>query len=102
SAAFLAAARARGVRVVEGAAVEGFDLVGGRLRGVIVAGERHAAQAVLCAAGVGSPALLRRLGLRLPVQIVRSSVAATAPLPGQESGSGRSMTPVWSPKVSFR
>lgn len=51
---------------------------------------------VVVAAGTWSRRLLRTIGLRLPVQWVRSSVAATAPT---EPGG---TPPVWAPGCAFR
>jgi glycine/D-amino acid oxidase-like deaminating enzyme len=51
---------------------------------------------VVVAAGTWSRRLLRTIGLRLPVQWVRSSVAATAPA---EPGG---IPPVWAPGCAFR
>ncbi|MBX3725095.1 MAG: FAD-dependent oxidoreductase [Xanthomonadales bacterium] len=68
AAGLLAAVRARGAQVLEHLAVDEFLLEQGRIAGVVHAGGRTRAQAVVLAAGAWSPLLARRLGLRVPVQ----------------------------------
>lgn len=59
-------AEALGAQVRTGARVARVDVQGGRVRGVVLDGERLAGQVVL-AAGIDSPALARPLGLSLPI-----------------------------------
>src|SRR4029450_9433772 len=54
------------------------------------------ANQVVVAAGVGSAELMRGVGVSIPVQPVRASVAQTNP------SNKRLSVPVWSPRVAFR
>lgn len=60
--------RARGAIVDEGIAVTGFDTAQGRIDAVHTAQGKLRARDVVAAFGPWSPAILRQLGLRLPVQ----------------------------------
>ncbi len=75
-----AAARA-GAVLLEGCAVRGLDLEGGRVAGVVTERGRIRAPAVLCAAGLWSTVLCARHGIALPQVEVTSSVLRTAPAP---------------------
>lgn len=89
--ALAAAARARGAILLQGCAVRGLDLAGGRIAGVITERGRIAADAVLCAAGAWSSLFCRRHGIDLPQAGIRSTVFATTP--GPEVTPGGLVTP---------
>jgi sarcosine oxidase subunit beta len=75
-------ARRHGATVLTGVAVEAIEVDGGVARGVATDRGPVAADAVVCAAGVWSPALARTAGLELPVEPVLREVVTTAPVPG--------------------
>ena len=85
------AARALGVIILQGCAVRGLDIVGGRAAGVVTERGRIAADAVLCAAGAWSSLFCRRHGIDLPQAGIRSTVFATTP--GPEVTPGGLVTP---------
>jgi D-amino-acid dehydrogenase len=70
---------ARGVTFRYGITVDRLSLVGGRVAGVVAAGQVHAADAYVAALGSYTPLLLRPLGLRLPVYPAKG-YSATVPL----------------------
>jgi glycine/D-amino acid oxidase-like deaminating enzyme len=84
------------VKFVERTAVSGFEVAGGRVIGVVADDAVHRGEAVVCAAGIGTADLCRSLGVSLPIQVVRASVAETHPtaIPFNVA--------VWSPRVAFR
>lgn len=63
-----AAARKRGVRLREGAAVHALQRSGAAVEVVDAAGRRHRAELVVLATGARAPALLAPLGIRVPIQ----------------------------------
>ncbi|PDT45283.1 D-amino acid dehydrogenase small subunit [Sinorhizobium fredii] len=69
--ALAAKAEALGVRFVWNTEIKGLDVEGGRVRGVVAAGEKLAADAVVVALGSYSPLLVRPFGIRLPVYPVK-------------------------------
>lgn len=73
-------AAARGAVVVERCAVDRLLVEGGRVTGVETERGTVRAGTVVLAAGVWAARMLRTVGLDLPVRIVRSTVAATAPI----------------------
>ncbi len=77
--ALAAAARDRGVTLVQNCAVRGLDITAGRVRGVVTERGRIAADAVLCAAGAWASMFCRRHDLDLPQAGVRSTIFRTAP-----------------------
>lgn len=79
--AFAAAARREGARVYPYCTVEGLSTRNGRIGAVLTERGEIRTDTVICAAGAHSSRLGRMVGLRLPVGSVRSTVAATAPLP---------------------
>ena len=95
--AFAAAARRLGVDIVERAPVHGFEVEGRRIGGVASGDTLHHADTIVCAAGIGSADLCRTLGVSLPIQIVRASVAQT-----RATAAPAFETAVWSPRVAFR
>jgi glycine/D-amino acid oxidase-like deaminating enzyme len=75
------AARARGVRVIEGCAVRTLDVAAGRVCGVVTEkGPVRCAQVVL-AGGAWSTYFAANAGIDLPQLAVRSTVARTGPAP---------------------
>jgi glycine/D-amino acid oxidase-like deaminating enzyme len=94
--AFADAARRLGVDIVEHTAVLGFEVAGNRIHGVTSANAVHRADVVVCTAGIGAADLGRTLGVSLPIQVVRASVAQTRPT------AATFQTAVWSPRVAFR
>lgn len=71
------AAVEQGTEVIRGSLVSSIEISGGRVIGVRSAGELYRATTVICAAGAGTSNLLRQLGILLPQEIIRSSVART-------------------------
>jgi glycine/D-amino acid oxidase-like deaminating enzyme len=94
--AFARAARARGAELRERCVALAIDTRGGRVGAVETDRGRVEAPQVVVAGGVWTAHLVEPLGVRLPLRIVRSSVAATRPAPV--------VTPigVWGPRVAFR
>lgn len=64
-------ARALGVQFQFNTSVTGFETTGSRVAAVLTEGGRHAADAVVIAAGSWSPLLVGKLGINLPVQPVK-------------------------------
>jgi len=81
SAAFAAAAERAGAVLEPHCAVEGFEVTGGKVSGVQTGKGFLKTDTVVCAAGAHSYKLARMVGLNLPIRVVRSTVAETAPLP---------------------
>lgn len=79
--AFFEAALAAGLAVSLGEPVTRIDTSAGKVSGVWIGGRLHRANTVICAAGTGSAALLRHLGLDLPQERIRATVARTMPRP---------------------
>jgi glycine/D-amino acid oxidase-like deaminating enzyme len=79
--AFEAAVRRLGVRLVEGCEVIGLTVAGGQVTGAATAAGEVAAPVVVLAAGAGSSALARRVGLAVPQRSVRQTVVRTGPVP---------------------
>jgi glycine/D-amino acid oxidase-like deaminating enzyme len=75
------------VRIVEGCAVRGLDLAGGRVAGVETEGGRIVADAVVVAAGAWSRLFLGMHGVAIPQLSVLASVAATEPMAEVFAGS---------------
>lgn len=78
--AFLEAAIEHGAEVIAGQPVSKLETAAGNVTGVWSAGRLYRAEAVICAAGAKSAALLRPLGILLPQEIIRATVAKTEPL----------------------
>lgn len=74
----------------------GIETTNGEATGVVTGSRVVAANAVLCAAGIGSADLARTIGISLPIQIVRASVAQT------KATRVTMQTAVWAPHVAFR
>ena len=80
-AAYAAAAARRGVAIRSGADVSRIAVEGGRATGVVVDGQREAADHVVVAAGAWSGALLAGIGADLPVGPVRGQMLAVSSSP---------------------
>ncbi len=94
--AFARAGERRGVTFCERTAAIGIEVANGRVSGVVTPKGTISAGAVLCAAGIGTPAILGSLGLSLPLQVIRTFVG--------ETNATKPFTPMagWGPYVSFR
>jgi glycine oxidase len=79
--AYAAAAAGRGVLIRTGTDVTRLLADGGRVIGVVAAGERIEAECVLLAAGAWSASLAASLGLDLPVVPVRGQMMAVSNVP---------------------
>ena len=94
--AFAAAAERRGARFFPGTGISGFQRSNGAVTAVVTPRGEVRAGIVICAAGLGATALMRQLGLSLPIHGMRISVAETAPAPAFTK------IAVWAPQVAFR
>ncbi len=95
--AFAVAARAAGVRILQGANVKSLLLEGGKVTGVRLAeGTEIAADTVVVATGVWTPEFLRPYRIDVPVRVVREQLVTIAP--GVEIAS----VPVFSDLVSLQ
>lgn len=81
--AFFDAALEAGATFSFGRPVTRLDTSAGRITGIAIGNQRHRAQTVIVAAGAGSAALLRKIGLNLPQEFIRATVARTVPAAGQ-------------------
>jgi glycine/D-amino acid oxidase-like deaminating enzyme len=79
--AYAAAARRQAAKIEEGTEVTRLTVERGRLTGLVARGEEISTPLVVLAAGAWSGALLRPLGLTLPVRPGRGQMLVTAPLP---------------------
>jgi glycine/D-amino acid oxidase-like deaminating enzyme len=95
--AFAAAATRLGVTIRERTPVRRIDVAAGRASGVVTAEGRIRADAVICAAGIDGSTFAKTLGLRIPVQVVRASVAET-----HRADTNLPKTAVQTPDVSIR
>jgi len=80
------AAAKDGVQFVEHCAARGLDRTAGAVSSVITEQGTIACDKVVLAGGAWSSLFLRRHGISIPQVSVRSTVAATAPLPNEFSG----------------
>lgn len=90
------AAREAGACIYENEPVIEVEMSAGRVSGIATLSGHCAAGVVLIAGGVGSPALARKLGFNLPIQLITSSVGQT--VPAQKF----TRVAVWGPKVAYR
>jgi glycine/D-amino acid oxidase-like deaminating enzyme len=90
------AAREAGAEIREACPVLGVETRGGQVSGVMTAQGRCAASTVVLAGGIGTPALAKPLGVKLPIQVVRSSVGQTT------TGAPFTRVAMWGPRVAFR
>ncbi len=79
--ALVAGAARHGARVLPGTKVEALVMAGRRCTGVETAAGRHGAATVVLAAGAWTPALLRAIGVELPIAAMRLQVVETEPAP---------------------
>ncbi len=79
--AFAKAARREGADLRTGVEVTGLKADGSRVRGALTSCGEFAGDVVVVAAGAWSPALLRTVGMDLPVEPSRGQIVATEPLP---------------------
>ncbi|KAB0491254.1 NAD(P)/FAD-dependent oxidoreductase [Pseudomonas vancouverensis] len=79
--AFAKRARELGAQIVEQCGAKGIDVAAGQVVGVETELGYVKAKTVVCAAGVTTFRLLKRLGINLPQQLVRGTVARTTPGP---------------------
>jgi sarcosine oxidase subunit beta len=79
---YAAGARRHEAVVLVGVEARAIEVAGGTVRGVATDRGTISADAVVCAAGVWSPALARTAGLELPVEPVLREVVTTAPVDG--------------------
>ncbi|MDW6024348.1 FAD-binding oxidoreductase [Mesorhizobium sp. BAC0120] len=77
--AFFDAALDAGVAFSFGEPVTHIDVSGGQVSGVQIGDRLYRADTVIAAAGAGSAALLRSIGLNLPQEVIRATVARTFP-----------------------
>jgi glycine/D-amino acid oxidase-like deaminating enzyme len=94
--AFARAGERRGAKFLTGTTAMGIELTNGRVSAVATRKRTIRAGAVLCAAGIGTPAILGSLGISLPLQVIRTFVG--------ETNATKPFTPMagWGPYVSFR
>src|SRR5436190_19742206 len=90
------AAREAGAAIHEQSPVQAIETQGGRISGLVTAGGRCAAPVVVLAGGIGTPALAKPLGIALPIQVIRSSVAQTV------AAAPFTRVAMWGPKVAYR
>lgn len=90
------AVRRKGVVVTEDCAVRCVDMAAGRVAGVVTEKGRVACDRVVLAGGAWSSLFLRNHGVSIPQLSVRSTVAATEPLPEVFAGD------VYAPDHAFR
>lgn len=79
---YAAGARRHGATVLTGSPATAVEIADGIVRGVVTEGETIETEAVVCAAGVWSPALALTAGVRLPVEPVLREVVTTGPVVG--------------------
>ena len=90
------AAREAGALISEKCPVLAVETQGGRIAGIATASGSCAAPVVVLAGGIGTAALAKPLGIDLPIQVIRSSVAQTAAV------APFTQVAMWGPKVAFR
>jgi sarcosine oxidase subunit beta len=94
-AAFAAAARRLGARVLEGVEAFSLSVEAGRVTGVVLAdGERLAAEVVIVAAGAWTAPLLAPLGVDLPLRARALQMLLTEPAPADLRGVVPALSPV--------
>lgn len=94
--AYAAAAMRNGVHLFENLGVLDIDAANGAVAGVHTSRGFVRAGAVLCAAGVGSMAMMKKFGLSLPIHDIRLTVLET-----QQVAAFTDIA-VWAPNVSLR
>jgi glycine/D-amino acid oxidase-like deaminating enzyme len=96
--AYANAAMREGAAILENTTVLEIETTNDHVTGIRTRERIYRCSAALCAAGIGTTQLCRRAGVDVPIQVMRASVAQTAPTK-LRSGA---LTAVWSPSVSFR
>lgn len=86
----------RGVQVLQNCAVRSIVTAGHRVVGVLTEDGFIGSSCVVLAAGVGSKALLRGIGVELPLHFVGQTVALTEPVPKLTDAC------VWTGEIGFR
>jgi sarcosine oxidase subunit beta len=76
---FARAAERLGLRIERGTKVTGFIVSGSKITGVRTTGGDFHADNIICCAGVHTPALLRPLGLNIPIEPRRGQLIVTEP-----------------------
>lgn len=79
-------ARNRGVRLRQGVAVTGIEVVGGRVRAVKTTAGRIATPRVVCAAGAWSSLIGAMAGIAIPVRPYRREIFVSEPFPALPPG----------------
>ena len=94
--AFARAAQEQGARIYTSCPVQNLEITAGQVTGVVTERGTMNAPVVVCAAGAWSAKVARLVGLSLPQQVVRATVAETVPAPP--------ITPIglWAPDLGFR
>ena len=95
-AGYARALRSMGVTIREYSRAHAIVTAGNRTVGVLTDDGFIGTSNVVLAAGVGSAALLRSVGLEIPVQLVTQTVALTSPVPKVTSAC------VWTGEIGFR
>lgn len=78
--AFAKAAESMGVRILEDCGALEVETAAGAVSGVVTEYGLIRSKSVVCAAGASSHRLLRSVGLALPQQVIRNTVALTSPI----------------------
>ncbi len=94
--AFAAAATRRGAKLFPNTGVTGVELTSGRVSAVHTRHGTVRAGAVLCAAGLGTAAIARSVGISLPIHAIRLPVVET------EKTTPFTRLAVWAPDVALR
>ena len=81
TAALADAARKHGATILDHCVVEEIEVAAGQVTGVRTDQGVISAPTVVCAAGAWSSTLLRKVGIKLPQIVVKSTAAETAPAP---------------------
>jgi len=90
------AAERRGAEIRCGVTVTGLDVSGGAITAVRTSAGTIRTPQVVCAAGIWSTKVASWVGLKLPLQVIRTSLAETAP------ATVTTRVAVYTPYVSFR
>ncbi len=94
--AFARAAQELGAQIYTSCPVEQVEVAAGQVTGVVTNRGTITAPVVVCAAGAWSAKLARGLGISLPQQAVRATVAETVPAPPI------TRVGLWAPDLGFR
>jgi len=94
--AFARSAQEQGARIYTSRPVEDLEVTAGQITGVVTEQGTINAPVVVCAAGAWSAKVARLVGLSLPQQVVRATVAETLPAPPI------TQVGLWAPGLGFR